>query len=284
MRYRLTGTVLGMALAAAVTMGPMALQAAGTKNPARLAGHPNLNGIWQVMSGADWNLEAHSATALKDFWQLGAFGAIPAGKSVVDGGTIPYKPEALKQREENAAGWPKSDPEANCYLPGIPRATYVPYPFQIIQGTGDILMVYAYASANRIINIKQQIEPQIDTWMGVSNGKWDGDTLVVTTNGFNDKTWLDRAGNYHSPNMKVTERFKLMDADHIDYSATIDDPDTYTKPWTIKMVLYKHVEPEAELLDFKCVPFTEKLIYGDLYGYPYDKGGKSDGAENSKGK
>jgi len=284
MRNRLTGTVLAVAMAAAVAVIPNALQAKDMKQPATLDGHPNLNGIWQVMSGADWNLEAHSATELKDFWKLGAFGAIPAGMSVVEGGTIPYKEGKTKQRDENWAGWPKSDPEANCYLPGIPRATYIPHPFQIIQGTGDILMVYAYASANRIINIKQHIEPQIDTWMGVSNGEWDGDTLVVTSTGFNDKTWLDRAGNYHSPNMKVTERFKPVDSTHIEYTATIDDPDTFTKPWTIKLYLYKHVEPEAELLDFKCVPFTEKLIYGDLYGYDYNKDGKGDGAPSSKGK
>jgi len=284
MRYRLTGTVLAMAMTAAVFGAPGALQAKDIKQPDKIAGHPNLNGIWQVMNTADWNLEAHSATQLKDFWQLGAFGAIPAGQSVVESGTIPYKPEALKKREENKAGWPKSDPEANCYLPGIPRATYMPYPFQIIQGTGDILFVYAYASANRQVNMSEVVEPPIDTWMGESNGKWDGDTLVITTTGFNDRTWLDRAGNYHSPAMKVTERFKPMDKNHIEYTATIEDPNVFTKPWTIKMPLYKHVEQNAELLDFKCVPFTEKLIYGDLYGYPYDKNGKKDGQDQTKDK
>jgi len=284
MRYRLTGTVLAMAMTAAVFGAPGALQAKDIKQPDKIAGHPNLNGIWQVMNTADWNLEAHSATQLKEFWQLGAFGAIPAGQSVVESGTIPYKPEALKKREENKAGWPKSDPEANCYLPGIPRATYMPYPFQIIQGTGDILFVYAYASANRQVNMSEVVEPPIDTWMGESNGKWDGDTLVITTTGFNDRTWLDRAGNYHSPAMKVTERFKPMDKNHIEYTATIEDPNVFTKPWTIKMPLYKHVEQNAELLDFKCVPFTEKLIYGDLYGYPYDKNGKKDGQDQTKDK
>ena len=284
MRYRLTGTVLAMAMTAAVFGAPGALQAKEIKQPDKIAGHPNMNGIWQVMNSADWNLEAHSATALKDFWQLGAFGAIPAGQSVVEGGTIPYKAEALKKREENQAGWPKSDPEANCYLPGIPRATYMPYPFQIIQGTGDILFVYAYASANRQVNMSEVVEPPIDTWMGESNGKWEGDTLVITTTGFNDRTWLDRAGNYHSPAMKVTERFKMLDKTHIEYTATIEDPNVFTKPWTIKMPLYKHVEQNAELLDFKCVPFTEKLIYGDLYGYPYDKNGKKEGQDQPKDK
>ena len=276
MRYRLTGAVLAMALIGAATG---AVHAKEIKQPERIDGHPNLNGIWQAMNSADWNLEAHSATPLKDFWQLGALAAIPAGQSVVEGGTIPYKPEALKKREENQAGWPKSDPETNCYLPGIPRATYLPHPFQIIQGTGDILFVYAYASANRQINMKEAIEPPIDTWMGESNGKWDGDTLVITTTGFNDRTWLDRAGNYHSPAMKVTERFKLTDKNHIEYKATIEDPNVFTRPWTISMPLYRNVEPNAELLDFKCVPFTEKLIYGDLYGYPDDKNDAKDGQE-----
>ena len=272
MRNRLTSTVLALAVAAAATMLPNSLQAKDKADPARIGGHPNLNGIWQAMNSADWNLEAHSAEQLKDFWRLGAFGAIPAGQSVVVGGTIPYKPEAIKKRDENRAGWPKADPEAACYLPGIPRATYMPYPFQIVQGTGDILFVYAYASANRLVNMDKVVEPPIDTWMGESNGKWDGDTLVITTTGLNDRTWLDRAGNYHSPAMKVTERFKPIDRNHIDYEATIEDPEVFTKPWTIKMPLYRNVEENAELLDFKCVPFTEKLIYGDLYGYDYDKG------------
>jgi hypothetical protein len=277
MHNRSTGIILALALAIAAGILPGTLQAKDKKDPDRIAGHPNVNGIWQVMNSADWNLEAHSAEQLKDFWRLGAFGAMPAGQSVVGGGTIPYKPEALKKREENRAGWPKSDPEAACYLPGIPRATYMPYPFQIVQGSGDILFVYAYASANRLVNMSEVVEPPIDTWMGESNGKWDGDTLVITTTGFNDRTWLDRAGNYHSPAMKVTERFKPIDRNHIDYEATIEDPEVFTKPWTIKMPLYRHIEENAELLDFKCVPFSEKLLYGDLFGYDYSKGEQQDG-------
>ena len=160
------------------------------------------------MNSANWNLEAHSAEALKEFWALGSLAAIPAGQSVIDGdGKIPYKPEALAQREENRAGWPKSDPETSCYLPGIPRATYMPFPFQIVQGGGNILFVYTYASTNRLVNMGEPIVPPVDTWMGQSNGRWEGDTLVVETTGFNGMTHLDRAGNYHTNALKVTERF-----------------------------------------------------------------------------
>ena len=151
-------------------------------------------------------------------------------------GKIPYKPEALARRDENRAGWPKSDPEAACYLPGIPRANYLPYPFQIVQGDGDILFVYAFANANRAVHMKEHRtldQVPVDIWMGWSNGHWEGDTLVVEVIANDDRTWLDRAGNYHSSAMKVTERFTLLDQNRIQYDATIDDPETFTKPWTI---------------------------------------------------
>jgi len=231
---------------------------------ARIAGHPDFNGIWQAMNTAYWNLEGHSAEGLNDFWQLGAIAAIPAGQSVVQGGTIPYKPEALGQREENRKGWPKTDPEAKCYMPGIPRATYMPYPFQIVQGDGDILFVYEFASANRVVHMAKHEESPVDSWMGWSNGHWEGDTLVIEVSGFNDGSWFDRAGNYHSTSLKVTERYTLKDKDHIQYEATIDDPETYSKPWKISLPLYRLVEPNAQLLEFKCVEFSEELLYGDL--------------------
>ena len=230
----------------------------------RLAGKPNLNGIWQVMNSADWNLEAHSAQKVEGGWPFGSLFTIPAGKSVVVGDRIPYLPEALKIREQNRADWPKSDPETLCYLPGVPRATYLPYPFQIVQGTRDILMVYSYATANRTIHMRNHKEPPVDSWMGVSNGHWDGDTLVVLTTGFNARAHLDRAGNFFGPQLKVTERFKLENAGVMRYEATLEDPQTYSAPWTIRMPLYKHVEANAELLEFKCVPFVEELLYKDL--------------------
>jgi hypothetical protein len=230
----------------------------------RLQGKPNLNGIWQAMNSADWNLEAHSAQKVDLAWQFGALFSIPAGKSVVVGGSIPYLPDALKMREQYRAQWPKSDPETFCYLPGIPRATYMPYPFQIIQSGHDILMVYSYATSNRTIHVGQHEEPPVDTWMGRSEGHWEGDTLVVVTNGFNGRAHLDRAGNFFGPGLKVTERFTLQNANVIRYEATLEDPQTYSAPWTIRMPLYKHVEQNAELLEYKCVPFAEELLYKDL--------------------
>jgi hypothetical protein len=240
-------------------------ESAGESGLERIAGQPNINGIWQAMNSANWNLEAHSAEALEEFWALGSLAAIPAGQSVIDGdGKVPYKPEALAQRDENRAGWPKSDPETNCYLPGIPRATYMPFPFQIVQGGDDILFVYSYASANRLVNMGEPIVPPVDTWMGQSNGRWEGDTLVVETTGFNGSTWLDRSGNYHTNALKVTERFEPVSQNHLQYSATIEDPNVYTRAWTISMPLYRHIEPNAQILEFKCVPFVEELLYKDL--------------------
>jgi hypothetical protein len=233
--------------------------------PARIAGQPNMNGIWQAVNTADWNLEAHSAQKIEGFYRLGSLAAIPPGQSVVDGdGKIPYKPEALAKRDENRKKWPEGDPEVKCYLPGIPRATYMPYPFQIIQGGGDILFAYEYDSANREVYMSNHQEPPVDTWMGWSNGHWEGDTLVIETTGFNDLTWLDRAGNYHSGSMKVTERLTLEGENTIRYSATIDDPEVFSRPWTISMPLYRRLEPNAEILEFKCVPFVEELLYKDL--------------------
>jgi hypothetical protein len=295
MRYRFTGAVMAMAIAAAaVTIMPAAGQApqgaAGqggrqggargaapataapaqarggqqAARPARIAGKPNLNGIYQAIGTAHWNLEDHSASATQ-FWQLGAIGAIPAGQSViVDGGTIPYLPAALKKRDENRAGWPKTDPEAKCYMGGVPRSNYMPYPFQIVQGQRDILFVYEYASSNRIVHMSTHQEPPVDSWMGWSNGKWDGDTLVIEVTGHNDDTWFDRAGNHHSNQLKVTERFTQQNENVLMYEALIEDPRTFSRPWRIRMPLYRRVEPNVQLLEFKCVEFSEELLYGDL--------------------
>jgi len=295
MRYRFTGAVMAMAIAAAaMTIMPAAGQApqgaAGqggrqggargaapapaapaqarggqqaAARPARVAGKPNLNGIYQAIGTAYWNLEDHSASATQ-FWQLGAIGAIPAGQSVIEGGTIPYLPAALKKRDENRAGWPKTDPEAKCYMGGVPRSNYMPYPFQIVQGQRDILFVYEYASSNRIVHMSNHQEPPVDSWMGWSNGKWEGDTLVIEVTGHNDDTWFDRAGNHHSNQLKVTERFTPQGDNVLQYEALVEDPRTFSRPWRIRMPLYRKVEPNAQLLEFKCVEFSEELLYGDL--------------------
>jgi len=235
-------------------------------HPATMAGHPNFNGIWQSLNTAYWNLESHPVEGLsKDFWQLGSIGVIPAGQSVLHGGgTIPYLPEALKKRNENRANWPQADPEAKCYMLGVPRVTYQNFPFQIFQGDGDLLMVYPFAATNRIIYMKDHSDLPVDSWMGKSNGTWEGDVLVVTTTSQNGQSWLDRAGNFASNQLKVTERFKLLDANHIWYEATLEDPQTFARPWTIEMPLYRLIDNRAQLLEHKCVPFTDMLLYHDL--------------------
>lgn len=253
-----------------VTVVALGLAAAGARaqtsaaRPARISGHPNFNGIWQALNTANWNLESHSAEALNDFWQLGAIAAIPAGQSVVRGGTIPYTPAALARRNENRAKWPAADPEAKCYMLGVPRVTYHNLPFQIFQAEGDLLMVYPFAAAQRVIFMADQTELPVDSWMGKSMGRWDGDVLVVTTKWQNGQSWLDRAGNFASSQLTVTERFALQGPDHIRYEATLDDPQTYTRPWTIEMPLYRLVDQNAQLLEHKCVPFADRLLYQDL--------------------
>lgn len=261
MRSRFLSTLL---LLVAMIAPALAQQA---ERPDTIGGHPNLNGVWQALNSAYWNLEAHSAEALDEFWPMGAIAAIPAGKSVIRGGKIPYLPEALALRDQHRANWPGADPEAKCYMLGVPRATYHDMPFQIVQGdSGDLLMVYPFAAANRVINMSDFSAPPIDSWMGKSDGAWEGNVLVVTTTGQNEFSWLDRAGNHHSNLLKVTERFTLLDANHIQYEATLEDPLTYAEPWTIEMPLYRLIEDNAQLLEHKCVPFADKLLYSDLLG------------------
>jgi hypothetical protein len=230
----------------------------------RLDGRPDLNGLWQTNTVANWNLEAHSAEDLPQFPGLGAIAAIPGGISYVDGGEIPYLPEARAQRDANRAAWPEGDPEANCYMNGVPRLNYMPYPFHIVQGNKDILFAYEFATANRTVYMVQNEQAVVPTWMGTSNGRWEGDTLVIEVTGLNELGWYDRAGNYRSTATTVTERFTKISDDRIDYAATIEDATLYSRPWTIRVPLYRRAEANAQLLEFKCVPFAEEKIYGHL--------------------
>ena len=260
MRWIRTLTLVA-ALVGAVGAAPAQSQ---VDRPARIGARPNFNGIWQALNTAYWNLESHPAEALNEFWQLGAIAAIPAGRSVVRGGTIPYTPEALARRNENRAKWPAADPEAKCYMLGVPRVTYHHMPFQIFQGEGDLLFVYPFAAANRVIHMTDHSELPVDSWMGKSNGTWDGDVLVVVTKWQNGQSWLDRAGNHYSNQATVTERLTVAGPNHLSYEATLDDPQTYTRPWTIEMPLYRLIDQQAQLLEHKCVPFTDRLLYQDL--------------------
>src|SRR5690348_11040629 len=203
--------------------------------PRSADGHADLNGIWQALNTANWDLEDHSPQS-GTMWETGAIGAVPAGQSVVDGGEIPYLPAALQKKKDNFANRRTNDPEAKCYMPGIPRANYMPYPFQIVQGDKDILFVYEFASANRLVHMLKHTEAAVDSWMGWANGTWQGDTLVVENTGFNDGTWFDRAGNFHSDQLKVTERFTPA-GQNLNYEATIEDPETFTRSWKISLPL-----------------------------------------------
>ena len=202
---------------------------------------------------------------------LGAVGSVPPGMGVVEGDEIPYQPSAAAKKKENQENWLARDPEVKCYLPGVPRATYLPYPFQIFQSDRAIFIAYEYAGAARNIYMKDPGPPPVDAWMGQSVGRWDGDTLVVDVTGFNEETWFDRSGNFHSDALHVVERYSLASPDVIAYEATIEDPKVFTRPWKIGMPLYRRLEKNAQLLDFKCVEFVEELMYGQWRKKPLSR-------------
>jgi hypothetical protein len=240
------------------------------KAPRTADGKPNINGIWQAMNEADWDLVGHAARPGLSV-EMGAWAAEPASLGFVDGGQIPYLPAALAKKKENFDNRIKLDPEVKCYLPGIPRATYQPFPFQIIVGPQYILMAYEFAGAMRTIYMKDPGPPPTDTWMGQSVGHWEGETLVVDTKGFNDQTWFDKAGDFHSDMLHVVERFTPLSADALNYEATIEDPQTFSRPWKISMPLYRRLDKNMQLLEFKCVEFVEELMYGHLRKKPVAK-------------
>jgi hypothetical protein len=195
---------------------------------------------------------------------------MPPGQGVVVGGVIPYQPAALEQRQKNLANRMKDDPEAKCFMPGVPRATYMPFPFQIVQGDQKIMIVYGFAEASRTIHMdKAKPEPSpIDSWMGRSHGRWEGDTLVVDSAGFNGEAWFDRSGNFASSALRVVERYTPAGRNAINYEATIEDPTIFTRSWTIRMPLYRRLESNARVIEYKCVEFSEDLLYGHLRKVP----------------
>jgi hypothetical protein len=231
--------------------------------PRTADGKPNLNGIWQALNTADWDLQGHAA-AKGPVPSLGAVFAVPPGLGVVEGDEIPYLPAAAAKRKANQASWTTLDPEIKCYLPGVPRATYQPHPFQIVQSQQNILISYEYAAAVRVINMGTPTKAPGDSWMGWSNGRWEGETLVVDVTSLMENTWFDRAGNFHSDALHVVERYTPRSADTLNYEATIEDPKVFSRPWKIGMPLYRRVEKNAKLLEYRCVEFAEELLYGPL--------------------
>jgi hypothetical protein len=273
------GAALGVTLMRGGSMAPKAARTAD--------GKPNLSGIWQANNEAYWDLQAHEAragavtqpgvypnyqfarVAAAPVVALGAAAGVPGSIGVVEGdGQIPYKPEAAALKKENGENWIDRDPELKCYLPGIPRAMYMPYPFQIVQSTNKVQMAFTFSNAARTIHLDKVEGPPDDTYMGNSVGHWEGDSLVVDVTGFNGKNWFDRAGNFHSANLHLTERFTLMTPDAIRYEVTIEDPDTFTRPWKISMPLYRRLEANAQLMEYPCIEFAEEFLYGHVRKKP----------------
>jgi len=287
MRRWFNGSMVATALAAAAVSAVISLSvtrsAGQTARPARTpSGQPNFNGVWQALNEANWDLQAHEARSgmvtqkgVYDYEYarvpaapvvaLGAAAGVPGSLGVVQGdGQIPYKPEAAAIKKANSENWIDRDPELKCYLPGVPRAMYMPYPFSIVQGTDKIHMTYAFSNAGRVIHMTKVAGPPDDTYMGHSVGHWEKNTLVVDVTNFNGKNWFDRAGNFHSEALHLVERYSPISADAIRYEVTIEDPNVFTRPWTIAMPLYRRLEPNATVLDYPCMEFSEEFMYGHL--------------------
>ena len=250
--------VIAFAVAASVTAAVLAftsLNAAGQtptdapayRAPRTQAGQPDLQGIWQAVNTAVWNIQDHSA-------ELG----VPAGAGIVEGNEIPYLPLALAKREENRRNRFTQDPEVNCFMVGTPRINYMPYPFEIVQTPTQITILYEYVHTSRHLRLdSEHPEGAIQWYMGDSRARWDGETLVVDVNHFTDQTWFDRTGNYHSADLHVVERWTRTGPDHLWYEATIEDPTVFSRPWTIRMPLYRRVEPNIQLLEYECQAYLE---------------------------
>lgn len=246
-------TVLTLAIGAALVLwlAPLAGQAPTYDGPRTHDGKPDLNGVWQAFTTASWDLEDHNAEK-----------GVPAGQSIVVDGPIPYRPEAAIRRQENYEHRMERDPLLNCYLPGVPRIMYMPYPFEITQTPTMVGMSFEYTHASRLIYTdgSGHLDGLIDFWMGDSRGRWEGDTLVVDVALFNGETWFDRAGNYHGSQLHVVERYTPLTANHILYEATLDDPEVFTRPWTIRFPLYRRLEDNVRVLDYECLEYEEPFV------------------------
>ena len=281
---KLSSGVAILILVLAVGTVPVEGQSPDFEPPRLSNGKPDLNGIWQALNSANYDVERHMARPaiqLRDgphgplpavpVLRLGAVAAVPGGMGVVEGGKIPYKLEAQAKREENKKHWIERDPEIKCYMPGVPRATYMPFPFQIFHNENSIFIAYEFAGAVRNIYLEDVGPAETDSWMGQSAGRWEGDTLVVDVTGLSDQSWFDRSGTHHSNKLHVVERYTLVSPNHIQYEATIEDPEVFTRSWKMSMPLYRRVEKDARLMDFKCVEFVEELLFGEYRRRPLER-------------
>ena len=244
----IVGIIVSLALIRATAQVPTSPR--GTDVPRTKEGRPDFTGIWQVMNSAAWDIQDHQARK-----------GVPAGMGVVDGNDIPYQPWAVDKKRENFQNRATADPETKCYLPGLPRLMYMPFPFQIFQTATTVTMLFEYVHATRYIYTNGTPHPpgHIDWWLGDSRGRWEGDTLVVDDVDFNDQTWFDRSGNFHSDELHLVERFTPLDADHVTYEVTVEDAKVFTRPWRMSMILYRHREPNLQLLEYECYAFDNEF-------------------------
>jgi hypothetical protein len=247
--------ILGMAAAISLLTVVSAAGQAGAsadyRAPRTTDGRPDLNGVWQVLNTAAWDVQDHSARA-----------GVPAGQGVVDGNEIPYQDWALAKRKENFERAATADPLVECFLPGVPRATYLPFPFQIAQTPSAIAMLYEWSRTTRIIYTDGSRHPEgLEFWMGDSRGRWEGETLVVDVTNFNGKTWFDKAGNFHSDALHAVERYTRTGPDHLQYEITIEDPKVFTRPWKMSMPLYRRAEKTVKILEYECLEYLQEQRY-----------------------
>jgi hypothetical protein len=253
-------------------------QSSSSAIPRRADRKPDFSGIWQANNGANWDLLTHGPRPMvgqpgvypdvpvvaAPVVALGAIAWVPPDLGVVEGNEIPYQPWAAKRKQENLANWLDRDPEIGCFKPGVPRAMYMPYKFQIIQGTTKVLMVFEYAGAERTIHLDQVDPYPADAYMGHAVGHWEGDTLVADVSNFTSDTWLDRSGDFHSDALHVVERYTPLTRDAFRYEATIEDKNVFTRPWKISMPIYRRLEPNAQLMEFQCREMAEETLLGHL--------------------
>ena len=253
MRNRRRGSIVAAlaVVALGLAIGPAFGQAGGSQAgtiPRMPDGKPDFSGIWQVLSTASWNIQDHAAEK-----------GVPGGQGVVEGNEIPYLPAALAKRDENRKNRLAADPLNKCYMPGVPRIMYMPYPFQIFQTPNYMAMVFEYVHSVRHVYFNTpHIPGPIEWWMGDSRAKWDGDTLVVDAVHFNAETWFDAAGNHHSEALHLVERYSFIDRDHINYEVTVEDPKVFSRPWKMTMPLYRRIERNLQILDYECHAFDER--------------------------
>lgn len=242
-------SILVLVIAFAADFGispPLTAQARpDTSIPRTSIGKPDLSGVWEVLNTASWNIEDHNADT-----------GIPPGQGVVEGNEIPYQAWALAKKKENFAHRMTEDTDSKCYLPGVPRITYMPYPFRIVETPKYVTILYEYIHIVRTIYTNGSTHPEgMDWWMGDSRGHWDQDTLVVDVADFNDRTWFDKVGDFHSDALRVIERYSFIDKDHLDYEVSIEDPKVFTRPWKMKMPIYRRIEQNVRPLEYDCNAF-----------------------------